>query len=245
MSYPSRLAAAFLCLILLMTAPAQTAAPKSATDAQRPIVKVTTHLVQVNVVVHGKKNEPVEDLKKEDFTISDDGQPQQIATFSLESTKLAEAQKPPPLGQNIFTNRIELKPKAPNSVTIMLLDGLNTKFEDQIYAKQQLIKALGQVEPEDRVAVYALGTDLKIVHDFTTDATSILRALGKLKGRLNYEVDASNPEEPNTGDDNIDQWMREADQKIADQQTINRVLTTLAARGRLPITWPASRGERI
>ncbi len=221
MSQSTRLAAAFLCLILLMTA--QT--PKPTTD----VLKVTTHLVQVNIVVHGKKNEPIEDLKKEDFTLTDDGQPQQISTFSLESTKLAEAQKPPPLGQNIFTNRIELKPKAPNSVTIMLLDGLNTKFADQVYAKQQLIKYLGQVEPEDRIAVYALGTDLKVIHDFTTDSTSILRTLGKLKGRINTEVDASNPEEPNTGDDNMDQWMREADQKIADQQTINRVLTTLAA----------------
>jgi VWFA-related protein len=70
---------------------------------------------------------------------------------------------------------------------------------------------------------------LKIIHDFSTDSTSILRALGKLKGRINTEVDASNPEEPNTGDDNMDQWMREADRKIADQQTVNRVLTTLAA----------------
>jgi len=38
-----------------------------------------------------------------------------------------------------------------------------------------------------------------------------------------------NPEEPNTGDDDMDQWMREMDQKIADYQTINRVQTTLAA----------------
>src|ERR1700722_13322788 len=168
-----------LCLILLMTAAAQTPAP---------VLKTTTHLVQVNVVVHGKKDQPVEDLKKEDFTVLDNGQPQQIATFSLESANPAEAQKRTPLGQNIFTNRVELKPKAPNSVTILLLDRLNTRLEDQVYAKQQLIKALGQVQPEDRVAVYALGIDLKIIHDFSTDSTSILRALGKLKGRINTEV---------------------------------------------------------
>ena len=64
-------------------------------------MKVTTHLVQVNVVVHGKKNEALDDLKKEDFKIFDNGQPQQIATFSLESAKLAEEklQKAPPLPQ--------------------------------------------------------------------------------------------------------------------------------------------------
>ena len=77
----TRLAVALLCFLLLMTAPAQTPAPKPAADPQHPVLKVTTHLVQVNVVVHGKKNEPVEDLKKEDFTILDNGAPQQIATF--------------------------------------------------------------------------------------------------------------------------------------------------------------------
>ena len=212
---------------------AQTPAPKplQAGDTAQPLVKVTTHLVQVNVVVHGKKNEPIDDLKMEDFALFDNKQPQKIATFSMESARLAEekTKKTPPLPQNTFTNRAELKPKAPNSVTVMLLDGLNTKFEDQVYAKQQLIKFLGQLQPDDRVAVYTLGRELKILHDFTSDASSILRVLGKFNGRINIEVADSNPEEPNTGDDDLDQWMREMDQKIADYQTINRVQTTLAA----------------
>ena len=224
------LAFVFLSILLLT---AQTPTPKSAGDSAQstPVLKVTTRLVEVNVVVHGRKNEPVDDLKKEDFTIFDNKQRQQIATFSVESAKLAEEkiQKSPPLPQNTFTNRIELRPKAPNSVTVMLLDGLNTKFEDQVYAKQQLIKFLAQLQPGDRVAVYTLGRELKILHDFTTDSSSILKVLGKYKDRINIEVADSNPEEPNTGDDDLDQWMREADQKIADYQTVNRVQTTLAA----------------
>src|SRR5258708_5458361 len=129
---------AFVSLpILLLTA--QTPAPKPAADpGQTPVLKVTTRLVEGNVVVHGRKNEPLDDLKKEDFLVFDNKQPQQIATFSMESAKLAEekTQKLPSLPQNTFTNRVELRPKAPNSVTVMLLDGLNTKFEDQIYAKR-------------------------------------------------------------------------------------------------------------
>jgi VWFA-related protein len=196
-----------------------------------PVLKVTTHLVQINVVVHGRKNEPVDDLKREDFAIFDNKQRQQIATFSMESALAAgnKAQKVAPLPQNTFTNRVELRPKAPNSVTVMLLDGLNTRFEDQVYAKQQLIKFLAQLQPGDRVAVYALGRELRTLHDFTTDSSSILRVLGKYKDRINIEVADSSPEEPNTGDEELDQWMREADQKIADYQTVNRVQTTLAA----------------
>src|SRR5213595_2415988 len=110
MSTSVKLAA--VCLFpLLLPAPAQTPAPS------QPLVKVTTHLVQVNVVVHGKKNEPVDDLTKDDFTIFDNKQAQQIASFSMESMKAAEekTKTAAPLAQNTFTNRSELRPKAPNS----------------------------------------------------------------------------------------------------------------------------------
>src|SRR5947208_15413917 len=107
-----RLAAACLLAPLLLPAPAQTPAPS------QPLVKVTTHLVTVNVVVHGKKNEPVDDLTKDDFTIFDNKQAQQIASFSMESVKVAQEKTKTlaPLPQNTFTNRAELRPKAPNSV---------------------------------------------------------------------------------------------------------------------------------
>src|SRR5882724_1381824 len=90
-------------LTIMLTA--QTPVPKPATDSgQTPVLKVTTRLVEVNVVVHGRKNDPVDDLKREDFTIFDNKQRQQIATFSLESAKLAgeKTQKLPPLPQNTF-----------------------------------------------------------------------------------------------------------------------------------------------
>jgi len=124
----------------------------------------------------GKRGGPREEkradgttLTKDDFKIFDNRQPQQIASFSMESVKVAQekTKTAAPLPQNTFTNRVELRPKAPNSVTVMLLDGLNTKFEDQVYAKQQLIKFLAELHAEDRVAVYTLGTQLKILHDFT------------------------------------------------------------------------------
>src|SRR5436190_19989686 len=93
---------------LLLQAPAQTPStpPAAAPPAQTPVLKVTTHLVQVNVVVHGKKNEPVADLTKDDFTLFEDGHPQQIATFAMESSRAADT-KPARLAlpPNTFTNK--------------------------------------------------------------------------------------------------------------------------------------------
>jgi len=53
---------------------------------------------------------------------------------------------------------------------VILLDGLNTAFRDQAYARQQLIKFLHELQPGDYVALYQLGSSLRILYDFTNDA---------------------------------------------------------------------------
>ncbi len=196
-----------------------------------PVLRVTTRLMQMNVVVH-HKNEPVTDLKKEDFEILDQGVKQQVATFSMDTAELAPAvaqsRAKLVMPMNTFTNRIELKPTTPNAVTVLLLDGLNTKWEDQVRVKHQMIAFLKQMRPEDRVAIYELGNQLRILHDFSGDTESLIRVANKQRSRINTEVAASEPEDPNTGDEQLDQWMAAADQKIADFQVINRVQSTLS-----------------
>ena len=224
-------------LVMLLAAPAQTpSTPANAGNAPAqqnspaPVLKVTTHLVQVNVIVHGRKSEPVTDLKKEDFTLTDDGQPQQIATFTMEASAPGSKQAAKfLLPQNTFTNRMDMRPAAPKGVTAILLDGLNTKFEDQAYAKKQLINFLKELKQEDSVALYALGRDLRILHDFTSDASALIDAANKHKGRANTEVADANPIDPDTGNDDLDNFISQADQKISDYTNIMRVQTTLAA----------------
>src|SRR2546430_924471 len=51
--------------------------------APTPTIKVTTRLVQINVLVHDHHGVPIEDLKKEDFELSDSGKPQIIRKACL------------------------------------------------------------------------------------------------------------------------------------------------------------------
>src|SRR5215472_7154323 len=60
----------------------QPPAPASANQGQ---IRVTTELVLVNVVARDKKGNLVRDLKKEDFTLLEDGKKQEISTFDFES----------------------------------------------------------------------------------------------------------------------------------------------------------------
>src|SRR6202451_150041 len=165
------------------------------------VIRVTTRMVEVNVIVRDLKG-PVAGLTKDDFTIFDKGKPQKIAFFSANTTKHSAPTPAPKPAQKkmVFTNRAASSADAPQSVTVVLLDGLNTRIQDQVYAKQQFIRFLGQIKPDDHVAVYTLGNGLKVLHDFSSDSRSLLNAVAKFKGENLPFVDVSEPDPADSGD---------------------------------------------
>jgi len=204
------------------------AAALLAAGQEPPPLRVTTHLVQVNVVVHDHKGEPVAGLTQDDFVLLDENKPQRIAFFSMEGAgpSTAPARTLPP---NYFTNRLEYRSLAPGSVTAILFDALNTAWEDQVYSKNQLVKFLGQVRPQDRFALYVLGRDLRVLHDFTTDTRSLLRVLARHRNAPSPELEASEPAPADTGVEELDNWLNESSQMLADFVKINRARQTLDA----------------
>ena len=105
--------------------------------AQEPTIRVNTRLVEVNVIVRDQNNRPVEGLTKADFAIFDRGKEQKIAVFSADSVHHVE--KPAaPLPAGMYTNRPEQRAEAPTTITVVL-QGVNTRIEDQVYAKRQFI----------------------------------------------------------------------------------------------------------
>jgi VWFA-related protein len=161
------------------------------------VVQVTTHLVQVNVIVKDDHGHPVPGLAQKDFTIFDDGQPQEISNFAVEQT--LPPVSIPPVPPDIFTNIPDRQSGGSPAVTLILLDGLNTRWADQARARQQIIKFLKQLQPADRVGLYTLGTRLVMLHDFTSDSESLVKALNSYGGRKGNEVidsEADNAENP-------------------------------------------------
>ena len=191
-------------------------------------LRVTTHLVLVNVVVHDKKGQPAADLTQDDFVLLEEGKPQRIAVFSVEAARpLAAPAKPLP--SNYFTNRLDYRSGTPTSVTAILFDALNTAWEDQVYSKYQLVKFLAQIPPQERVALYVLGRELRVLHDFTTDTRSLLRVLARHRGSVSPELEASTPLEADTGSAEMDAWLGESNQMMADFFKLNRARNTLDA----------------
>jgi hypothetical protein len=90
---------------------------------------VTTRLVVLDVVVTDNKGVPRDNLRKEDVHITENGVPVTISTFEPPSVHV-----PPPLHQ--VESTADLENYAPQSpVDIIVMDELNTKFEDMAYAR--------------------------------------------------------------------------------------------------------------
>jgi len=173
--------------------PSQTPANQSSPPtSEPPVIRATTRLVQVSVVARDKDGSPAEGLKASDFHVTADGRPQKIAFFSVESTGHVPAANPP-LPPHTFTNLLAARGEQMNSITVVLLDLVNTKMTDRMYARQQLIKYLGEIQPQDRIGVYVFNGHIRVLHDYTADMSELQRKIAAATERLS---NVSQTEEP-------------------------------------------------
>jgi VWFA-related protein len=155
---------------------------------------VTSKMVQLSVIVHDKDGNPVSGLKKEDFKLYDQGQLQKVTFFAEQSNILrtrAATITDQPNTQHSYTNRETQDAAYSGSVTVILLDKLNTwawdqdkklhsgmPMNDMPIAMTEVTKFLRQVQPQDRVALYGLSDKLYNLRDFTNDVDLLLTAIG-------------------------------------------------------------------
>ncbi|HEY2432962.1 MAG TPA: VWA domain-containing protein [Vicinamibacterales bacterium] len=143
----------------------------------QPVARSGSILVRLTVVARDHRGAFVGSLTADDFKVSEDGKPV-TASFFTEVTGAPAVSSAPtttvPTGA--FSN-LAAATAAPN-VTVILFDRLNTKWEDQARAREQLKTFFAKLRPDDRVAVYALDdTALRVIHDFTSDASALVRAI--------------------------------------------------------------------
>lgn len=149
------------------------------TQAPSLTLRTSTHLVLVNVVVTDKKGAAVPGLKQDDFTVEEKGKKQKIAFFSNpEPVKQAEA---PELAPGVYTNKPEFRAPA-GPVVAILLDAANSPFQDQSYARLQMLKYVQeQLKPGQRIGVFTLTDSLGVLQDFTSDSSLLLDAFKNYK----------------------------------------------------------------
>ena len=154
-------------------------------DTPSPTFRAGTKLVEVDVIARSK-GAPATGLTKDDFILLDNGKPQKIAFFSVQSGSVAA---PPgadvaPLPAGVVSNRSERADRQGNTV-VVFLDQRNTPQPDQAFAIQRIAKFIATRGPQDRTGIYSFGRDgsLKVVQEITSDSELLSRAAASLKAQ--------------------------------------------------------------
>ncbi|HEY6348440.1 MAG TPA: VWA domain-containing protein [Candidatus Angelobacter sp.] len=166
---------------MLLLLPLLLLAPRSfsqSTPQSQTVLRATTRLVILDVVATDEKGQPVSGLKAEDFTVLEDGKPQQLIDFSFQRPTTAPHTLPK-LAPNVVSNAPEYS--SASSLNVILLDAINTDFSSHAYAQEMLIKYLDSSPAIQPTAVYALDGKLMLLHDFTTDTRALREVLAHFK----------------------------------------------------------------
>jgi len=132
------------------------------------VIRSTTNLVQVRVVAEDSQGRPVADLQRADFQIEDDRKPQPITLFAAD-----RGTRPAAAPASSSADSVE----APAGYSVILLDWLNIKYSYRLQAQEQVIGLLKRYQPRERVALYILDHDPRLLHDFTSDVPALIPAV--------------------------------------------------------------------
>jgi len=164
------------CLVLAALLPALTRAQAPPEET----IRAETRAVQISVSARSKEGAHIGSLKREDFRITDNGKPREVQFFSADDAKSPPPRPQPNVGPGVFTNRFSAG-SGPGRITAILLDGLNTDFEDQSHARQQALQAVDRMRGDETIAVYSLKNELAVLQTYTTDKELLRAAIKRFK----------------------------------------------------------------
>jgi len=155
------------------------------------VLKMNGELVLTNVVVRdAKTGELVAGLKQSDFTIQENGKPQQIASFDFESVDKAT-----PLNEATVSGLaagasgskavVVARPEELRNhrLIVMFFDLTSMQPEDldrSVEAARDFLK--NKMQPADLVALVSLDTTLKVDQDFTADKDALIKEVAAYNG---------------------------------------------------------------
>lgn len=138
--------------------------------------KLRVNLVQVRVVVRDEHDNPVPNLRREDFQLFDQGKLQAITNFSVETpqsrVERAQAAAKTQAGD---TPDATAAAGLPERFVAMVFDDEHMKMEDALPVRQAAARFLQSLAASDRVAIYS--TSGQVTQDYTSDKEALQKTL--------------------------------------------------------------------
>src|SRR5271169_2506976 len=183
---------------VVVAPPAPARAPQQQTPAQQAaahqssaVLRSSSDLVRIDVEVTDKSGKPIKGLTANQFTITDEGKPQAITSFSfadIEAIETATADETKPIVVAVDNDG----PNSPSAdaisdglrdrrLIVLFFDLTSMQTDDLLrahdaadkFVKQQMTKA-------DVVAVVVFSTRINVLANFTNDRTVLGRAIAQL-----------------------------------------------------------------
>ena len=166
----------------------QTQPEKQDKSAQEDVVRITTNLVQIDVVVTDKDGKQVTDLRPDEFEILEDDKRQQITNFSYVSAlgQMAAVTGGRPAEGAAATKGpavppARLKREQVRRTIALVVDDLGLSFESMGSARQGLRKFVDeQMQPNDLVAILRTSASGG-AHNFTSDKRQLYAAIERVR----------------------------------------------------------------
>jgi len=190
---PFLLAAALLaCSVKFLFAQQNAQALPSAQrpETSNPVFRSVVKRVVLDVVVTDSQGKPVQSLTQQDFSVGEDGRPQQVLSFDvhdLQSIDVHDLESAPEFAKlaSLPPNTLINAPSAPEHgpLYVLLLDLVNTETGDQAYARQQLLRFISTKPQGTRFAIFVLSDGLHLVQGFTDDEKQLYTVLDPVHPR--------------------------------------------------------------
>jgi VWFA-related protein len=173
-----RLCAAALIAVIVLSAGSGLAGLPQEKKPGQDVIKISSELVQVDVVVTDKNNKPVKGLKREDFELYDNEKRQNISHFFFEEIRprqIDDTEQPRSLPRAITAR--ELK-----RVLAFVVDTLHMKF-DSVHRTRKMLEDFinTRMEPGDLVLIIPTGGGSGLYQQFTADQRLLRRAIARLR----------------------------------------------------------------
>jgi VWFA-related protein len=159
--------------------------------AQQAMFRSGVQYVAVDVVVTDKNDKPILDLKKKDFSITENGKPQKVDDFQFVSVPVVTrtvaptdvAKEPEP---DVVTN---IAPKPDSRLFVMLIDDLHLIEQNIVEIKRVLTDTLNAFSPDDEVAmVFVSHSDMGV--NFTRNRAKLANTIDRVRGALGFGLDS-------------------------------------------------------
>ncbi len=184
-----------------------------AVPAQQPekltTFEATSDLIVVDVAVRDKNGRPLEGLKKEDFTVLEDGKAQPITVFEfqrltlepLPASQLPAAAAPQPQVSPRADAEVAPASRYSDRRLLVLFFDLSAMLPaEQARAQEAALGFLREkMTSADLVSIMTFSNRLRVVQDFTDDRDRLAAVIRGFRGGALSELAADSDPEENTG----------------------------------------------